>query len=153
MLCTKISLDIYDMNLIEEHNKKYDFFRRITGIAMLIHREYKPGLPELAYEAALKYLLEQEHYKVERQVFVPIYWKDVRLQDNYRLDLLVNDNIIIELKATKQIISDHRKQLFNYMRLTHKQYGMIINFGMQSLFSEWYELDVKTNKIEKITLM
>jgi GxxExxY protein len=141
------------MNLIDEHNKKYSFFREITGIAMLVHREYKPGLLELAYEAALKYLLEQEHFKVERQVFVPIYWKDVKLQENYRLDLLVNDDIIIELKATKQIISEHRKQLHNYMRLTHKQYGMIINFGMPSLYSEWYELDVKTNIIEKITLM
>ena len=141
------------MNLIEEHNKKYSFFRDITGISMLIHREYKPGLLELAYEAALKYLLKQKNYHVEQQALVPIYWKNVKLEEHYRIDLLVNNEIIIELKATKQIINEHRKQLYNYMRLTHKKYGMLINFGMKSLYSEWYELDEETNQVEKITLM
>ncbi len=141
------------MNLIEEHNKKYSFFKDITGVAMQIHREYHPGLLESAYEAALKYLLKQKNYNVKSQVHVPIFWRDILLEENYRIDLLINDNIIIELKATKQIISEHRKQLHNYMRLTHIQYGMIINFGMPSLYSEWYELDTMTNEIEKITLM
>ena len=141
------------MNLIEEHNKKYSFFKDITGVAMQIHREYHPGLLESAYEAALKYLLNQKNYNVKSQVHVPIFWRDIKLEENYRIDLLINDNIIIELKATKQIISEHRKQLHNYMRLTHVPYGMIINFGMPSLYSEWYELDTKTNEIEKITLM
>jgi GxxExxY protein len=141
------------MNLIEEHNKKYSFFKDITGVAMQVHREYHPGLLESAYEAALKYLLTQQQYEVQKQVLVPIYWKNVLLNENYRLDLLVNNNIIIELKATKQIISEHRKQLYNYMRLTHKPYGMILNFGMPSLYSEWYELNTDTNEIEKVTLM
>lgn len=141
------------MNLIEEHNKKYSFFKDITGVAMQIHREYHPGLLESAYEAALKYLLKQKNYNVKSQVYVPIFWRDIQLEENYRIDLLINDNVIIELKATKQIISEHRKQLHNYMRLTHIPYGMIINFGMPSLYSEWYELDTKTNEIEKITLM
>ena len=141
------------MNLIEEHNKKYSFFKDITGVAMQIHREYHPGLLESAYEAALKYLLKQKNYNVKSQVYVPIFWRNIKLEENYRIDLLINDNIIIELKATKQIISEHRKQLHNYMRLTHIPYGMIINFGMPSLYSEWYELDTKTNEIEKITLM
>ena len=141
------------MNLIEEHNKKYSFFKDITGVAMQIHREYHPGLLESAYEAALKYLLKQKNYNVKSQVYVPIFWRNIKLEENYRIDLLINDNIIVELKATKQIISEHRKQLHNYMRLTHVPYGMIINFGMPSLYSEWYELDTKTNEIEKITLM
>lgn len=141
------------MNLIEEHNKKYSFFKDITGVAMQIHREYHPGLLESAYEAALKYLLKQKNYNVKSQVYVPIFWRNIKLEENYRIDLLINDNIIIELKATKQIISEHRKQLHNYMRLTHIPYGMIINFGMPSLYSEWYELDTKANEIEKITLM
>lgn len=120
---------------------------------MLVHREYKIGLLESAYEAALKYLLKQEQYEVESQVFVPMYWKNVKLEENYRIDLLINKNIIIEIKSTKQIISAHRNQLFNYMRLTHKTYGMLINFGMPSLYSEWYELNVDNNEIEKVTLM
>jgi GxxExxY protein len=141
------------MNLIEEHNKKYAFFKEITGVAMQIHREYRPGLLEQAYQAALKYLLTQKQYKVQKQVLVPMYWKNVVLDEYYRLDLLVNDSIIIELKATKQVISEHRRQLHNYMRLTHIPYGMLINFGMPGLYSEWYELDTATNEIDKVTLM
>lgn len=139
------------MNLIEEHNKKYDFFRKITGVAMKVYNKYRPGLMESAYEAALKFLLEQQGYKVERQVYLPIYWDDVQLDQNYRMDLVVNDNIIIELKAVSFADKEHRKQLFNYMNLTHMPYGMLINFGPQGLFSEWYERD-DDGVIEKIKL-
>ena len=139
------------MNLVEEHNKKYDFFREITGVAMKVYNKYRPGLMESAYEAALKFLLEQQGYKVERQVYLPIYWDDVQLDQNYRLDLVVNDNIIIELKAVSFADKEHRKQLFNYMNLTHMPYGMLINFGPQGLFSEWYERD-NYGSIEKIKL-
>ena len=67
------------MNLIEEYNKKFQFFADITGEAMLVHRKYKPGLLESAYEAALKYLLEQKGHKVERQVYLPEgKWEDIR---------------------------------------------------------------------------
>ena len=139
------------MNLVEEHNKKYDFFRKITGVAMKVYNKYRPGLMESAYEAALKFLLEQQGYKVERQVYLPIYWDDVQLDQNYRMDLVVNDNIIIELKAVSFADKEHRKQLFNYMNLTHMPYGMLINFGPQGLFSEWYERD-DDGVIEKIKL-
>lgn len=140
------------MNLIDEHNKKYEFFRDITGEAMRVHRKYHPGLLESAYEAALKYLLEQKGYTVERQVFLPIYWDEVKLDQDYRMDLVINGNIIIELKAVKHVDTPHRLQLWNYMRLTHQPYGMLINFGSESLFSEWYEYDPKTDDIEKIRL-
>jgi GxxExxY protein len=141
------------MNLIEEYNKKYKFFSDITGIAMKVHRTYHPGLLESAYEAAMKYLLECDGYKVERQVFLPIFWEDVQLDQTYRMDLLVNDNIIIELKALKFVDKEHRHQLWNYMHLTHKQYGMLINFGSSSLFSEWFERDPVTGEISKIKLL
>ncbi len=127
------------MNLIEEHNKKYQFFSVITGEAMLVHRKFHPGLLETAYEAALKYLLEQKGYKVERQVFLPIFWENVQLDQTYRMDLIINDDIIVELKAVSHVETGHRKQLWNYMNLTHKPYGMLINFGAASLYSEWYQ--------------
>ena len=95
------------MDLIEEHNKKYIFFREITGVAMKVYNKYRPGLMESAYEAALKYLLEQQGYKVERQVYLPIYWDDVQLDQNYRMDLVVNDNIILELKAVSFADKEH----------------------------------------------
>ena len=140
------------MNLIEEYNNKYQFFADITGEAMRVHRKYHNGLLESAYEAALKYLLEQKGYSVERQVFLPMYWDDVQLDQTYRLDLVVNGNIIIELKAVNFVDKEHRRQLFNYMHLTHTEYGMLINFGPDGLFSEWYKRDNTTGEIEKVRL-
>ena len=141
------------MNLIEEHNKKYKFFRDITGVAMKVYNKFRPGLLESAYEAALKYLLDLDGYKVERQVFLPIFWDDVQLDQTYRMDLVVNDDIIVELKAVNFADKEHRRQLWNYMNLTHKPYGMLINFGPDAVFSEWYQRYPDTGEIEKVKLM
>jgi GxxExxY protein len=141
------------MDAISEYNKKYEFFKDITGEAMKIHRKWHSGLLESAYEAALKYLLEQKGFKVERQKFLPIYWDDVKLDQDYRLDLVVNDNIILELKAVNFVDKSHRRQLFNYMHLTHTEYGMLINFGGDSLFSEWYRRSPMTGEIDKVKLL
>ena len=139
------------MNLINDHNQRYAFFHDITGEAMKVHRKYKPGLLESAYEAALMYLLELKGYKVERQALLPVYWDDVKLGQTYRMDLVVNDNIILELKAINFVDKEHRKQLFNYMNITHLPYGMLLNFGPKGLFSEWYKR-FEDGKIEKIKL-
>lgn len=139
------------MNLIEEHNKKYQFFADITGVAMKVYNKYRPGLLESAYEAAMKYLLELDGYKVEKQVDLPIYWDDVQLDQHYRMDLVVNDNIIVELKAIKFVSDDQRKQLKNYLSITHSPYGMLINFSPDRLYSEWYER-YSDGKIERVKL-
>ena len=141
------------MNLIDRHNKKYEFFCEITGEAMRVHREYHHGLLESTYEAALKYLLEQKGFKVEQQVMLPIYWKTVRLEQTYRMDLVVNRNVIIELKAINHVDTPHRRQLWNYMNLTHLPYGMLINFSPDGLYSEWYHRNEVTGEIDKIKLM
>jgi GxxExxY protein len=139
--------------LLDEQNLKYPILHKITGAAMEVHREYKPGLLESAYEAALKYVLEQEGLKVDKQVYLPIYWKGVQLDQNYRVDLLVNNEVIIELKAVSFVSGDHRRQLINYMRLMKLPFGMIMNFGANSLYSEWYELNRLTDHIQKIRTM
>lgn len=118
---------------------------------MTVHGRYHGGLLESAYEAAMKYLLEQQGFKVERQVSLPMYWDDVKLDQTYRMDLVVNENIIVELKAVNYADKEHRRQLWNYLNLTHLPYGMLINFGPSGLFSEWYERDANGN-IEKIRL-
>ena len=141
------------MDMIMEYNKRYEFFRDITGEAMRVHRKFKPGLLESAYEAALKYLLEQKGYTVERQKFLPIFWDDMQLDQTYRMDLVINENVIVELKAMAHVDTSHRRQLWNYMNLTHLPYGMLINFGAESLYSEWYHRDPVTGDIEKIRLM
>lgn len=138
------------MNILDEYQKKYAFFHDITGVAMKVHAKYKPGLLEGAYEAALKYLLTQKGYTVQQEVLLPIYWDDVKLDKTYRMDLVVNNNIIIELKAISFIDTPQRKQLINYMNLTHMQYGMLINFGSQKLYSEWYKYDQETGAIIKV---
>ena len=141
------------MDVIQEYNKKYEFFRDITGEAMRVHRKYHGGLLESAYEAALKYVLEQKGYKVERQKFLPIFWDDVQLDQTYRMDLVINDNIIVELKAIKHIDTEHRRQLWNYMNITHLPYGMLINFSSEGLYSEWYHRDAIRGDIDKIKLL
>ena len=140
------------MDAIKEHNLKYKFFSDITGVAMKVHAKYHGGLLESAYEAALKYLLELQGFKVERQVELPIYWDEVKLDQRYRMDLVVNDNIILELKAVNFVDKEHRKQLFNYMNLTHMPYGMLINFGPDGLYSEWYQR-YDNGDIERIKLL
>jgi len=141
------------MDLIEEHNSKYSFFHEITGEAMRVHRKYHYGLLESAYEAALKYLLELKGYKVEQQVYLPIYWDDVQLDQTYRMDLVISGNIIVELKAINHIDTPHRRQLWNYLNITHFPYGMIINFSPDGLYSEWYHRDSETGVIDKIKMM
>ena len=142
------------MDLIKEHNKKYEFFREITGVAMKVYNRYKSGLLESAYEAAMKYLLERDGYLVENQVYLPIYWDDVKLDKNYRIDLVINGNIIVELKSVSYIETQQRKQLWNYMKLTHIPYGMLINFGNEkNLYSEWYQYNAVDNNIEKVQLL
>jgi len=129
---------------------QYQFFYDISGLAMKVHNKFGYGLLESAYEAGMEYLLKQNGYKVERQVYLPMYWDDVKLEQSYRMDLVVNDNIILELKAMAHVDSDHRRQLWNYMNLTHLPYGMLINFS-NSLYSEWYHRKDNGN-IDKINL-
>ena len=134
----------------EEHNKFYHFFHDITGEATLVHSEYHEGLLESAYEAALEYLLKLKGYNVERQVYLPIFWKDVKLNQHYCMDVVINNKIIVELKACSNIALTHRKQLWNYLNLTHMPYGMLMNFGAKSFYSEWYHRH-EDGTIEKIT--
>lgn len=83
-----------------------------------------------------------------------MYWENVRLDKTYKMDLVFDGDIIIELKAINKFISDeHRRQLKNYMNLTHTQWGMLINFSDSRVYSEWYEKDPSSGKIEQVHLM
>ncbi len=117
---------------------------------MQVHAEYHPGLLESAYEAALVFLLKRNGISIEEQVNLPMYWKDEKLPKHYFMDLVVNGDTIIELKAVKYVSNEHRKQLWNYMHLTHMPFGMLLNFGNESLFSEWYHRQ-DDGTIDKLT--
>lgn len=140
------------MDLIKEYNQRLEPMRVITGAAIKVHNEYKPGLLESAYEAAMEYLLRQDGHRVERQKMLPMYWKDVRLEQTYRMDLVI-DGVICELKAVRHTTEEHVRQLWNYMHLTHTEYGMLLNFGADRLYSAWYRRDPATGLIEKVRLM
>jgi len=140
------------MDLIAEYNKKLEVFKNITGCAMKVYNKYHFGSLESAYEAALKYLLELEGHIVERQVYLPIFWDDVQLDQTYRMDLIVDGIVIVELKALEYVRKEHRIQLWNYMNLTHVSHGMLVNFAKDRLYSEWY-IREEDGKIEKVRLL
>ena len=146
----EIKQNVSVMNLLKEYDKKYKFFRDITGVSMKVYNKYHYGLLESAYESAIKYLLEQMGYDIERQVYLPIYWEDVKLDQTYRMDLVLNGSVIVDLKSVPYIESVQRRQLWNYMNLTHMQYGMLVNFSPKNLYTEWYERNAGTGDIDKI---
>lgn len=140
------------MDLIHEYNARLEPLRVITGVAMRVHAKFRSGLLESAYEAAMEYLLKQDNHTVERQKMLPIFWDDVKLEQDYRMDLVI-DGIICELKSVSHTTDAHVRQLWNYMHLTHTEYGMLINFGSERLYSAWYHRDPQTCEIEKVKLM
>ncbi len=141
----EFSMDLKDISKMD-----FSFFSEITGEAMTVYNKYKYGLLESAYEAALKYLLELNGHTVERQKNLPMYWDDVQLDQHYRIDLVIDNNIILELKAISHIDTPHRRQLWSYMNLTHLPYGMLINFSPDGLYSEWYCRDNSSGEINRI---
>ena len=100
----------------------------ITGFAIKVHKSIGPGLLENVYEKCLKYELENNGYIVSQQMSVPIIYDDLELDANFRLDLLVNETVIVEIKAHESILPIHEAQLITYMKLLQKPQGLLINF-------------------------
>lgn len=122
-----------------------DLVYKIIGAAMEVYNELGWGLLEPIYQEALSIELKLRGIKVEREVHIDCYYKTHNLDKFYSIDLKVED-VIIELKAVSELSSDHRSQLFNYMRLTHSPIGLLINFGSPDyLQGERYMLDSTTN--------
>lgn len=97
--------------------------------AVQIHRELGPGLLETVYEIVLAKELERRGLKIKRQVSVPIVYRDIRFDEGFRADILVEDKVILELKSLDQIAKVHSKQVLTYLRLTGLQLGFLLNFG------------------------
>jgi GxxExxY protein len=105
----------------------------IIGAAIEVHRALGPGLLESAYEACLAFELAQQGLKVEQQKPLPVVYKEVKLDCGYRLDLLVEDSVIVEIKAVDQLAPIHHAQLLSYLRLSGRKVGLLINFNVQVL--------------------
>lgn len=101
----------------------------IIGAAMAVHNELGPGLLESTYEACLAYELQQQDLSVEQQKALPVQYRDVTLNCGYRIDLLVEGKVIVELKAAEKLMPIHHAQLISYLKLSNCPIGLLINFN------------------------
>ena len=106
---------------------------KIIGCAIEVHKVLGPGLLESAYEECLSYELIQNGLKIERQKSVPVIYKDVKLECGYRIDILVEDSVIIELKSVEGITPVHEAQVLTYLKFAEKKIGLLINFNVLRL--------------------
>lgn len=120
-------------NVSREGAKTRRDIEEVAGIvvdaALQLHRGLGPGLLESVYEAVLASILEQQGLRVERQKSVPIHYQGIDLDEGFRLDLLVDGQLIVELKSVENIHPVHPKQLLTYLRLMNLSLGLLINFG------------------------
>lgn len=106
---------------------------RIIGCAIEVHRELGPGLLESTYEACLVHELTSTDIGVRRQIDLPVQYKGVSLDCGYRIDLLIEDQIIVELKSVNSLQPIHEAQLLTYLRLSERPLGLLINFNVRIL--------------------
>ena len=105
----------------------------IRGAIFKVYRTLGPGLLENIYEEALCYQLRKEGLVAENQVEVPVFYDGVQLKSKLRLDILVENQVIIELKSVKQMDEVHHKQLLSYLRITNKHLGILVNFNTDDI--------------------
>jgi GxxExxY protein len=105
----------------------------IIGSAIAVHKALGPGLLESAYEACLTFELSQRGLKVEQQKPLPVVYRDVRLDCGYRIDLLVEDSVIVEIKSVDFLLPIHHAQLLSYLRLSGRRVGLLINFNVRAV--------------------
>ena len=112
-----------------ENNISYN----IRGAAFSVYNNLGPGLLESVYEAAMSYELKEAGHKIRRQVGLPVRYKSEELELGFRLDLLVDRKVIIEIKSVEALAPVHYKQLLTYLRLTNLKLGILINFNSEDL--------------------
>jgi GxxExxY protein len=105
----------------------------IIGAAIEVHRHLGPGLLESVYEAALAYEIAQRGLTVERQKPVPLVYKELQFEEGYRIDLLVGQQVIVELKCADTLLPIHEAQVISYLKLTGLKVALLINFKVPML--------------------
>ena len=103
----------------------------IVDAALRIHRTLGPGLLESVYQAALDYELQKRGLRIAQQVGLPVHYEEVKLELGFRVDLIVNEKVIIEIKSIEAFAPVHRKQLLTYLRLMDLRLGLLINFNVE----------------------
>jgi len=118
---------------ITERQENDPLTRKIIGAAIEIHRSLGPGLLESAYAKCLVYELRLRKLKVEDEKPLPIYYKDVILECGYRLDIILEEQVIIEIKSVTSLASIHKAQLLSYLKMSGCSRGLLINFNVKML--------------------
>ena len=106
---------------------------KIIGAAIEVHRRLGPGLLESTYETCLCYELNLSGLKVVRQVPVPIFYRDIKLDSGYRIDMIVEDEVILEIKSVTSLLPVHEAQLLSYLKHNNGGRGLLINFNVKLL--------------------
>jgi GxxExxY protein len=105
----------------------------IIGAAIEVHRNLGPGLLENVYEECLCHELHLREIPFQRQLTIPVSYKGIKLDCGYRIDMLVDSEVVLELKAIEQVLPVHEAQLLTYLRATGKKVGLLINFNVPNL--------------------
>ena len=119
---------------------------QIIGSAIEVHRQLGPGLLESSYETCLAYELEMCGLQVERQMPLPIVYKDIRLDHGYRIDLLVNQQVVIELKVVEEVTAVHEAQMLSYLKFSGCEVGLLLNFNVTMLKNGGIRRFVRSNR-------
>ena len=111
----------------------YELTSQIIAASIEVHKRLGPGLLESGYEACLVYELHKRGLKAIRQVEMPIIYDEVKIDVGYRIDIMVEDTVVLELKSVEKIIPLHEAQLLSYLKLSGKKVGLLINFNVTRL--------------------
>jgi GxxExxY protein len=122
-----------EMHQTKRHIENDTLTEQIIGAAIQVHRELGPGLLESTYETCLCYELSQKGLKIERQKVIPISYKGIKLKSGYRLDVVVEDQVIVEIKAVSELLAVHEAQLLSYLKQVGGGRGLLINFNVKLL--------------------
>jgi GxxExxY protein len=117
------------MNHRDTEAQRDPLTQKVIGSAIEVHRCLGPGLLESAYEECLAWELSQAGLKVQRQVPLPVVYKEVRLDVGYRLDMVVESRLIVELKTVEKLLPIHQAQLLTYLKLSGLRTGLLLNFN------------------------
>lgn len=112
-----------------------DISYKIRGAIFNVYSTLGPGLLESAYEATLIYELQNNGLKVRSQVPLPLIYNDIKLDVGYRVDLIVNDKVLIEIKSVENLIAVHHKQVLTYLKLSGIKLGILVNFNTDNIFN------------------
>ena len=116
---------------MEEGEKLNKVTEAIISVAVDVHRALGPGLLESAYEACMVYDLAKAGLKVEQQKPLPIVYRGIKLECAYRLDLMIDNEVIVEIKSVEKLLPIHQAQLLSYLKLSERKVGLLINFNVR----------------------